>query len=265
MKLASRLASALVLAFTVLLALDLFARGLPEWSLGYLVQPAREGGTAGGIGPVILSTLFVVLLASATALPLALAAAILSAETLVRRPRLARAVLHSFEVLASAPSVAIGLVGWTLFGRVLGLGFSILSGSLTLAIMLVPILAVAFHAGLESVPRAVRAQSQALGVSRWNTLLHLVLPAARPALFAGLVLGLGRATAETAVLILTSGISTRMPQDILDPGATLAVHVYHLARNVPGGEARAYAAACALFLINVGVHLSLARLRKEQT
>lgn len=263
MKLAGQLASAVVLAFTLLLALDLFARGGPEWSAGYLVQPVRDSGTAGGIAPVLVSTLLVVLLATATALPLALSAAVLSAEVLVRRPRSARAVLRSFEILASAPSVAIGLVGWTLFGRFFGLGFSILSGGLTLAAMLVPILAVAFHAGLEAVPRAVRAQSQALGVSRWNTLVHLVLPAARPALLAGLVLGLGRATAETAVLILTSGISTRMPHDAFDPGATLAVHVYHLARNVPNGEARAYAAACALFLVNVGVHLSLARLRKE--
>jgi phosphate transport system permease protein len=263
MKLAGQLATAIVLAFAALLALDLFARGAPEWSAGYLFQPVRESGTAGGIGPVILSTLFVVLLATAIALPFALGAAILSAEILVRQPRKARAILRSFETLASAPSVAIGLVGWTLFGRFFGLGFSILSGGLTLAIMLVPILAVAFHAGLEAVPRAVRSQSQALGVSRWDTLVHLVLPAARPALLAGLVLGLGRATAETAVLILTSGISTRTPHDVFDPGATLAVHVYHLARNVPGGEARAYAAACALFLINVAVHLSLARLRKE--
>jgi phosphate transport system permease protein len=262
-RLAGQLASGLLIAFVALLALDLFVRGAPEWSAGYLFEPVREGGTAGGIGPVLLSTFFVVLLAMVIALPLGLGAAILSAEILVRQPRKARAILRSFEALASAPSVAIGLVGWTLFGRLFGLGFSILSGGLTLAIMLVPILAVAFHAGLEAVPRALRAQSQALGVSRWNTLVHLVLPAARPALFAGVVLGLGRATAETAVLMLTSGISTRMPHDAFDPGATLAVHVYHLARNVPGGEARAYAAACALFLVNVAVHLSLARMRKE--
>lgn len=263
MKLASQLASAILIAFAALLALDLFARGLPEWSAGYLFEPAREGGTAGGIGPVVFSTLLVVLLATAIALPFALGAAILTAEILVREPRKARAIQRSLETLASAPSVAIGLVGWTLFGRFFGLGFSLLGGALTLALMLVPILAVAFTAGLQAVPRVLRSQAQALGVSRWTTLVHLVLPAARPALCAGLVLGLGRATAETAVLILTSGISTRMPHDVFDPGATLAVHVYHLARNVPGGESRAYAAACALFLVNVVVHLALARMRKE--
>lgn len=263
MKLASQLASGILLAFVALLALDLVVRGAPQWSIGYLFEPVREGGTAGGIGPIVFSTLFVVFLATAIALPFALGAAILSNEILVHSPRLAGAILRSFEILASAPSVALGLVGWTLFGRMLGFGFSLLSGSLTLAIMLVPILAVAFHAGLAAVPRALRAQSQALGVSRWTTLVRLVLPAAWPALFAGLVLALGRATAETAVLMLTSGISTRMPQDAFDPGATLAVHVYQLARNVPGGEPRAYAAACALLVINVAVHLSLARLRKE--
>jgi len=262
-KLASRLASALVLAFVVLLALDLVVRGAPAWHAGYLFEATRESGTAGGIGSVIVSTALVVVLATGIALPFALGAAILSAEMLQRRPRAARAILRSFEILASAPSVAIGLVGWSIFGRLFGLGFSILGGSVTLALMLVPILAVAFHAGLEAVPRSLRAQSQALGVSRWKTLVLQVLPAARPALFAGVVLAVGRATAETAVLILTSGISTRMPGDVFDPGATLAVHVYHLARNVPGGEARAYAAATALFAINVAVHLGLARLRKE--
>lgn len=265
MKLAGRLASALLMSFVLLLTLDLCARGLPGWSLGYLVEPVRESGTAGGIRPVLISTVLVVVIAMAVALPLALGAAILTAEILVHRARLARSVLRSFEMLASAPSVAIGLVGWTLFGRLFGLGFSLLSGGLTLAVMLVPILAVAFHAGLSNVPRALRLQSQALGVSRWDTLVLLVLPAARPALFAGLVLGLGRATAETAVLILTSGLSTRQAHDLFDPGATLAVHVYHLARNVPGGEARAYSAACALLLVNLVVHLTLARLRRVRT
>jgi len=263
MRLASQLASGILIAFVALLALDLVVRGAPEWSAGYLLAPVREAGTSGGIGPIVFSTLLVTFLATLLALPFALGAAILSNEVLVHSPRLAGAILRSFETLASAPSVAIGLVGWTIFGRHLGLGFSLLSGSLTLAIMLVPILAIAFHAGLAAVPRALRAQAQALGVSRWTTLVHLVLPAAWPALFAGLVLALGRATAETAVLMLTSGISTRMPEDVFDPGATLAVHVYQLARNVPGGESRAYAAALALFAINVAVHLSLARLRKE--
>jgi phosphate transport system permease protein len=218
-----------------------------------------DGGRAGGIGPVVVSTLLVTLLATVFALPPAVAGALLCTELLVHRPSARKLVRRSFEILVSAPSVAVGLIGWSLFGQVFGLGFSLFSGAATLAFMLAPLMALAFLNGLEAVPQALRSQSLALGLTRWDTLVHLVLPAARPALVAGVMLAVGRALAETAVLVLTSGVSTRMPHDVLDPGATLAVHVYHLAHNVPGGEPRAYAAAFALVAINIAVQVALAR------
>jgi phosphate transport system permease protein len=264
MRLASALAAALVLAFFALLVLDVVVRGAPEITPGYLFTAAREGGRAGGIGPVLVSTALVVALATLFALPLAVGGALLCSELLARRPGWRALVRRSFEILVSAPSVAIGLIGWSLFGQLLGLGFSLLSGALTLACMLAPLMALAFLNGLEAVPRGLRAQSLALGVTRWRTLVSLVLPAARPALVAGVMLAVGRAMAETAVLVLTSGISTSLPGDVLDPGATLAVHVYHLAHNVPGGEPRAYAAALALLAISALVQLGLARLRVRE-
>ena len=247
------------------MAIDLVVRGAPGLGPDYFVGGVRDAGRAGGILPVIVSTLGVLALALALATPVSLGGAILCAEMLGRQPRLSATLRRSFDVMVSAPSVAVGLVGWTLFSRTFGLSFSLLSGGLTLALMLVPVMTVAFLSGIDGVPRALRAESLALGVSRWDTLWRLVLPAARPALIAGVVLAVGRATAETAALILTSGISTRMPDGLLDPGATLAVHTYHLARNVPGGEDAAYRAALALFAINVVLHVTLASLRKEQT
>lgn len=265
MRLASLLASAVVFGLFALLVVDVLLRGGAELSLDYFHAEVRDGGRAGGIGPVLVSTVLVVALATALALPLAVGGAILCSEMLVRRPGTARLVRRSFEVLASAPSVALGLIGWSVFGSMLGLGFALVSGAATLSLMLAPLMALSFLDGLEGVPQALRAQSHALGVTRWRTLFGLVLPAARPALVAGLMLAVGRALAETAVLVLTSGISTRMPQDVFDPGATLAVHVYHLAHNVPGGEARAYAAALALLTISVLVQLALARFRAPET
>ncbi|NOT30803.1 MAG: ABC transporter permease subunit [Planctomycetes bacterium] len=264
MRAASFGAAFVVLAFFALLVADVVMRGAAELSPTYLFSAAEEGGRAGGIGPVLVSTLLVVLLATLFALPVAAGGALLCSELLVHRQAWKSLVRRSFEILVSAPSVAIGLIGWSLFGQLFGLGFSILSGAATLAFMLAPLMALAFLAGLEAVPQALRAQSLALGVSRWRTLLNLVIPAARPALVAGVMLAVGRAMAETAVLVLTSGISTRMPQDVFDPGATLAVHVYHLAHNLPGGEPRAYAAALALLLVSALVQLGLARLRVQE-
>ena len=244
--------------FALMLA-DIVVRGASELAPHYFTAAVSDGGRAGGIGPVILSTVLVVLMATVFALPPAIAGALLCSELLVHRPGLRKLVRRSFEILVSAPSVAIGLIGWSLFGQVFGLGFSLFSGAATLAFMLAPLMALAFLNGIESVPLALRSQSLALGLTRWDTLVHLVLPAARPALVAGVMLAVGRALAETAVLVLTSGVTTRMPADVFDPGATLAVHVYNLAHNVPGGESRAYAAALALVAVNIAVQLFLTR------
>jgi len=261
---ASFVAAFLVFAFFALLVVDVVARGAAQLSPAYLFGAVSDGGRAGGIGPVLVSTALVVALATLFALPLAAGGAILCAEMLRHRPGTARAARRSFEILVSAPSVAVGLIGWSFFGQTLGLGFSLFSGAATLALMLAPLMALAFLNGLEAVPQALRAQSHALGVTRWQTLVSLVIPAARPALVAGVMLAVGRALAETAVLVLTSGISTRMPEDVFDPGATLAVHVYHLAHNVPGGEPRAYAAALGLLLISALVQVLLSRLRVQE-
>lgn len=264
MRLVSLLMAGLVLAFFGFLVFDVIVEGVPELSLGYLFERTQDNGRAGGIGPVMASTLLVTLLGVLLSLPLAVGGAVACSELLLHHPGWSRFARRSMEVVVSAPSVAVGLIGWTLFSTTFGLGFSLFSGALTLALMLAPLMGVAFLAGIEAVPHGLRRQSMALGVSRWTTFWSLVVPAARPALLAGLMLAVGRATAETAALILTSGISTRMPHDLFDPGATLAVHVYHLARNVPGGEPRAYAAALALIVVNVVVHLALSRLRPQE-
>lgn len=263
MRVACRLCTALVLAFFLAMAVDLVVQGASGLRLDYFFGPVQDAGRAGGIGPVVVSTFAIVVLAMVFAAPVSLGGAILGVEVLVKHPRLSSVVRRSFDVLVSVPSIAVGLVGWSLFCQGLGLGFSILAGGLTLALMLIPIMTAAFIGGLDSVSVSLRRESLALGISRWHTLWLQVIPAARPALLAGSMLALGRATAETAALILTSGISVRAPEGVLDPGATLAVHVYQLARNVPGGEPRAYTAALALLLINIFLYFSLSRFARQ--
>ncbi|MEQ1632300.1 MAG: ABC transporter permease subunit [Planctomycetota bacterium] len=256
--LTSGAAAAVAIAFSLLL-LDIAVEGTEG-----LFATAKQRTTTtddGGVLAALVSTVSIGALALATSLPVALGCTWLGVETFAARPRFGTALRRSLDVASATPSIAVGLVGWTLFSNMFGLGFSLLAGALTLSLMIAPLMASAFLAGLDALPAALRAQSLGLGVSRWDTFWRLLLPSCRPAIAVGVVLALGRATAETACLVLTSGISTRWPEGMGDPGATLAVHVYHLARNVPDGEPRAYSAALLLVLVNAIVQLALARLR----
>jgi len=151
--------------------------------------------------------------------------------------------------LAGVPSIVFGLFGNAFFCIYLGLGFSILSGGLTLACMVLPILIRTAEEGLQAAPNDYRLAAAALGMSRSAALVHLLLPAAMPALVAGLLLGIGRAGAETAALIFTSGYVDRMPDSLFDSGRALSVHIYDLSMNVAGGDANAYTSALVLIIL----------------
>jgi phosphate transport system permease protein len=121
--------------------------------------------------------------------------------------------------------------------------------------MLLPILTSTAEAGLRAVPNSYRLSAAALGMPRAAALMHVMLPVAAPTLAAGLLLGIGRALAETAALIFTSGYVDRMPGSLLDSGRALALHIFDLSMNVPGGDMPAYATAlvlvCLLLIINI--------------
>jgi len=234
--------------FLCLLA-DIMSDGLAGLSWSYLLEPPQDTGRAGGIGPIIVSTGLILLVAIATAAPLGLATAILLSEFTAQNSSFARFVERSLDVLAGIPSIVFGLFGNAFFCIYLGLGFSILSGGLTLACMVLPILIRTATEGLRSVPNDYRLAAAALGMTRSSALVHLLLPTATPALIAGLMLGIGRAGAETAALIFTSGYVDRMPDSLLDSGRALSVHIYDLSMNVAGGDANANSAALVLIII----------------
>lgn len=228
---------------------DLLRHGLGGLSWQFLTSGLADAGRSGGIGPILVATLLILGVCLAVSVPLGVGCAAYLAELARQDHPLSRAVRRSLDLLAAVPSIVFGLFGTVFFCQILGLGFSILAGGLTLACMVLPILIRATEAGFRSVPEELRRGAAALGLSQTATLRHLLLPAALPGIVVGLVLGIGRALAETAALIFTSGYVTRMPSSLMDSGRALSVHIYDLAMNVPGGEANAYTSALVLIAL----------------
>ncbi len=247
-------AAALILAAMLSMLGDVLWHGVSRLSPSFLLAAPDDAGRAGGIGPILVSTLLILTVAIVVALPVGVGAAVWLAEYARRGSRLAVTLRTSFDVLAGVPSIVFGLFGYAFFSLYLGLGFSILSGGLTLACMILPILLSTSEAGLSAVNEDWRRGAAALGMTRTGAVFHVLLPAAAPAISAGLLLGIGRATAETAALIFTSGYVDRMPGSLLDSGRALAVHIYDLSMNVTGGDASAYASAVVLIVLILAVN-----------
>lgn len=228
---------------------DITVAGLPAISWSFLTEAPRDAGRAGGIGPIILSTVLVLAVTMIVSVPLGVGTAIFLNEMTSREGLFGRLVRRSLDVLAGVPSIVFGLFGNAFFSIYLGLGFSILSGGLTLSCMVLPILIRASEEGLRCVADDYRLGAACLGLSRTSTLVQLLLPAAAPGIVVGLVLGIGRALAETAALIFTSGYVDRTPESLLDSGRVLSVHIFDLSMNVAGGDRHAYASALTLIVI----------------
>ncbi len=247
---------------------DLVWQGGGQVNWTFLTTSPEKAGVEGGIAPILVSTGLILTVCMAVATPLGLGTAILLTEFSSQAGPFGRAVRLSLDILAGVPSIVFGLFGNALFSKRLGLGFSILSGGLTLACMVLPILIRSVQEGLQAVPQDYRRSSAALGLSRTATLGTLILPAAMPGIMVGLLLGIGRAIAETAALIFTSGYVDRMPSSLFDSGRSLSIHIYDLATNIAGGEPHAYATALVLMgtliLINGGVSWLAHRFRQSR-
>ncbi len=244
-----------VSASFLLLISNIVWEGMGQISWTFLTDTPRNAGREGGIAPILVSTLLILAVCIAVSVPIGLGAAILLAEYSSDQHRFGRFIRRSLDVLAGMPSIIIGLFGNAFFCITLGLGFSILSGGLTLACMVLPIFIRAAEEGFRAVPDAYRHNAAALGLSQVTTLYHVLLPVALPAVVVGLILGIGRALAETAALIFTSGYVDRMPGSLLDSGRALSVHIFDLSMNVPGGERNAYGAALVLLILLLTINL----------
>jgi phosphate transport system permease protein len=258
----------LVMAAFLWCLLDLLERGIGQISWSFITETPENAGRGGGIGPIIVSTLLIIAVCLGTAVPLAIAVAVFLVELLPQHSRLERVVQISLDTLAAVPSVVFGLFGNAFFCIQLGLGFSILSGGLTLACMVLPLLIRTTESSIRAVPQRYRLAAAGLGMTKPRTIRKLVVPLAMPGIVVGTLLALGRAMAETVALVFTSGYVDRMPGSLMDSGRSLSIHVFDLAMNVPGGDANAYGTGVvlifALLVIN-GAVLCLAKIWKSKT
>ena len=198
--------------------------------------------------PALFNTIWMTLLSLAIAAPLGVGGAIYLVEYAPRKSRLVQLVRVTAETLSGIPSILYGLFGMIFFVTTLRWSYSLLSGALTLAIMVLPLILRTTEEALLAVPDSYREGSLALGAGKLRTVMKVVLPPASGGIFAGIILATGRIVGETAALIYTAGTVAQFAVNPMSSGSTLAVHVYVLSgEGLHVGEA--YATAVILMLI----------------
>lgn len=208
----------------------LFWKGLPVLRLSFLFGMPSDIRAGGGVGPQLFNTIYILVLSMLFTTPVAIGAGIYLAEY-AKENRLTYLIRLSTESLATVPSIVLGLFGMIIFIHFLGLKFSILGGSLTLFLLNLPVLVRVTEEAFRTVPAHYREGSLALGATKWQTLRKVVFPSALPGIITGLMLVIGRAIGETAILIFTAGtaVSRFFPDfDLLAGGETLAVHLWYV-------------------------------------
>ena len=242
------LGSATLLTVLVLLFVVAFVlvKGLPGVTWDFLSSAPKEMGKEGGILPTLVGTVLLPLLAIGIAMPLGVGTAIYLTEY-TRETRMTRALRFGTDCLAGIPSIIFGLFGFIFFVVMLKMGWCLLSGALTLSIMVLPTIIRTSEEAIRAVPNSYREVSFSLGATRWETVMKVILPNALPGIVTGMILGVGRSIGETAAVIFTAGSSLRMPMSVFDSVRTMSVHFYILAREGISNE-KAYATAAVLII-----------------
>jgi len=228
-------------------------RGLPVLSLEFLTANPADMGKSGGIFSTIVGTVALSFLAILIAAPLGVGTAIYLTEYTWGGP-LTRVIRFGAECLAGIPSIIFGLFGFILFVTKLKFGWSILSGGLTMAFMLLPTIIRTSEEAIKSVPPGYRTVGFSLGSTKWQTVTRIVLPSALPGIVTGIVLSVGRSIGETAATIFTAGSALRMPTSIFSSTRTMSVHFYILAREGIS-LSNAYGTAAVLIIAILGINI----------
>ncbi len=239
--------AAITLATLIIIIGYILVNGLTHINLEFLTQEPKRMGKEGGIFSVIIGTLMVTGVGILIATPIGIAAAIYFTEY-AKNGKGVTIIRFFTEILAGIPSIIFGLFGFAFFVIFLGMGWSVISGGLTLALMVLPTLIRATEESLKTVPMAYREGSLSLGATRWQTIVKVIIPCCKPGILTGLILGIGRAIGETAAVMLTVGGSLRIPTSIFDSTRTMSVHLYVLAAEGLSQE-KTYATAALLIII----------------
>ncbi|OYT64094.1 phosphate ABC transporter, permease protein PstA [Methanosarcinales archaeon ex4572_44] len=222
-------------------------------NLSFLLESPRLSGAEGGIFPAIVGTLALVAVAIITAVPVGIGAAIYL-TSYAPDNALTRTINFGVECLAGIPSVVIGLFGYAFLVIYLGFGFSILAGGLSLMFMILPWTVRTSEEAIKTVPMELSEGSLALGATKWQTIRRVVIPSAIPGITTGVILGIGKAIGETAVIMYTAGSSLLLPHSIFDPVRTLPYHLYILASEGISGK-MAYGTAVVLLGMVLAINL----------
>ncbi|MCX5636692.1 MAG: phosphate ABC transporter permease PstA [Planctomycetota bacterium] len=264
------LATLLVVVPILMTILYVVKNSIGAISWEFITQAPRNGMKEGGIFPAIVGTILLVVGTMLFSLPLGVLSAIYLVEY-ARDNFFTRLIKLSVVNLSGIPSIVYGLFGFTLFVVFLRLGTSILAGSLTLAIMSLPVIITATKEALESVPASFREISLSLGATKWQTVRYCVLPYAVPGILTGTVLSLSRAAGETAPILFTVAAFylPRLPRSVFDQVMALPYHLYVISTQVPNlpiklSFATGFVLIALVFLMNLVSIILRAHFRKKK-
>jgi phosphate transport system permease protein len=237
----------------VLIILFVAVNGFPALSWDFIFGWPEGVNAEGGIFPTIVSSLYVTALAMLICTPIAVLAAVYLAEY-AKQGRLVNFIRYATDTLASVPSIVMGLFGYALFVEAMGFGLSMLSAALALALMMLPIVMRTTEEAIRAVPRYIRWGAYGLGATKWQVVSRVVLPSAFPRIATGIVLAIGRAVGETAVVLYTMGQAINLPITPLDSGRPMTIHLYLLANDGINMQA-AYGTALLLMIMILAFNL----------
>ena len=232
-----------------------FVRGIPHVTWAFLsTASSATKGTFGILGNII-NTLYIVGITLLIATPIGIGSAMYLNEY-ARPGKAVRAIEFTTEVLSGIPSIIFGLFGMVFFGNTLGLGYSILTGALTLTLMILPLITRTTQEALKTVPDSYRHGALGIGATKWYMIRTILLPSAMPGILTGVILAIGRIVGESAALLFTAGSGYYLPKNllhkVLESGGTLTIQLYLFMQKAKYNEA--FAVAVVLLVIVLGIN-----------
>ena len=225
-----KLAALLTVLILVLIIGDIFLKGYPAISMEFLTKMPINQMTEGGIMPCIIGTIELIVLSLLFAVPLGIIAAIYLTEY-AKDGKIKKVIEQAVNNLAGTPSIILGLFGMAFFIKYLGLPLSLLTASLTMGLLIMPVIIRTSQEALLAVPKEYKEASHALGATKWETIRRVVLPSAYSGILTGVIISIGRAAGETAPILFTGAVYyyPKLPESVFSPFMALSYHLYVMA------------------------------------
>ena len=262
------IAAAISVLLLVGIILYVFSKGVSSVNWNFLTTVTSVRKNTVGIAGNIVNTILIIFVTMLIAIPIGVGAAIYLNEY-AKPGKLVNIIEFATEILAGIPSIIFGLFGMMFFGETLGLGYSIFTGSLTLILMVLPLITRNTQEALKTVPMGYRSGAIGLGAGKWHMIRTILIPSAMPGIVTGIILAIGRIIGESAALLFTAGSAKLLPKGFLgifnkifDPGGTLTIQLY-LSATSEGDFDTAYGIAVVLLVIVFGINIITKKITKK--